>query len=77
MKLQALDTTELECLKEANNAYKAENDSLRLEIQRLKEKIVKEGKRNLYKAEIERLSLENAQLKARIALQEKHENKSR
>ncbi|EFO26605.1 hypothetical protein LOAG_01878 [Loa loa] len=75
--VKALDTTELECLKEANNAYKAENDSLRLENQRLKEKIVKEGKCNPYKAEIERLNLENAQLRARIALQEKHENKSR
>ncbi|MCP9265851.1 E3 ubiquitin-protein ligase RFWD3 [Dirofilaria immitis] len=63
--VKALDTTELECLKEMNNAYRAENDSLRLENERLKEKI------------IERLNLENAQLRARIALKEKHDNKSR
>uniref|UniRef100_A0A8R1XTU2 RING-type domain-containing protein n=1 Tax=Onchocerca volvulus TaxID=6282 RepID=A0A8R1XTU2_ONCVO len=75
--VKALDNTELECLKEANNAYKAENDSLRLENERLREKIVKEEKCNPYRAEIERLNLENAQLRARIALQEKHENKLR
>ncbi|VDK77776.1 unnamed protein product [Litomosoides sigmodontis] len=75
--VKVLDTTELECLKEANNAYKAENDSLRLENQRLKEKLSKEDKNNSYKAEIKRLNLENAQLRARIAFQEKHENKSR
>ncbi|VDO28872.1 unnamed protein product, partial [Onchocerca flexuosa] len=73
--VKALDTTELECLKEANNAYRAENDSLRLENERLKEKIVKEEKCNPFRAEIERLNLENAQLRARVALQEKHENK--
>lgn len=75
--MQALDTTELEHLKEANNAYKAENDSLRLENQLLKEKIVKEEKRNPYKAEIARLSHENAQLKAKIILQEQCEGKLR
>ncbi|VBB30627.1 unnamed protein product [Acanthocheilonema viteae] len=74
--IKALDTTELECLKEANSVYKAENDSLRLENQRLKETIVKEEKCNTYKAEIERLNFENAQLRAIIALQEKRENKS-
>lgn len=76
-KLQALDTTELESLKEANSAYKAENNSLRLENQRLKEKIAKEGQRNTYKVEIERLNLENAQLRARITFQERHGSKSR
>ncbi|KAM3725928.1 E3 ubiquitin-protein ligase [Dirofilaria immitis] len=75
--VKALDTTELECLKEMNNAYRAENDSLRLENERLKEKIVKEEKSNSYRSEIERLNLENAQLRARIALKEKHDNKSR
>ncbi|KAK6111150.1 Ring finger domain family protein [Brugia pahangi] len=75
--IKALDTTELECLKQVNNAYRAENDSLRVENQRLKEKIIKDGKHNPYKVEMERLSIENAQLKAKIAVQEKLASKLR
>uniref|UniRef100_A0A0R3S419 RING-type E3 ubiquitin transferase n=1 Tax=Elaeophora elaphi TaxID=1147741 RepID=A0A0R3S419_9BILA len=74
--VKALDTTEMEALKEKNNAYKAENDSLRLENQRLRDKLVEEGKSSSYKAEIERLTNENAVLRERIALQEMHENNS-
>lgn len=75
--IKALDTTELECLKQVNNVYRAENDSLRIENQRLKEKIIKDGKHNPYKVEMERLSIENAQLKAKIAVQEKLASKLR
>uniref|UniRef100_A0A915PYB5 RING-type E3 ubiquitin transferase n=1 Tax=Setaria digitata TaxID=48799 RepID=A0A915PYB5_9BILA len=75
--IKALDTTELESLKEANNAYKAENGSLRLENERLKEKITKESECVSYKAEVERLKHENAQLRAKIACEERRGNKSR
>ncbi|VDM94906.1 unnamed protein product [Thelazia callipaeda] len=66
--VKAVDTTELEQLKHVNEAYKVENDNLRLENQQLKEKIVDVENCNSYKAEIEKLTIENAKLRARIAL---------